>query len=109
MEEATVEGVPPDNVCEITHQFYFKTILILIAIEISAKMIEKNFQIVTWKAIFQAALLSSMFALKGRVYEAMENRDLAKDCYKKALMLDCCCYEAFNNLIQHHMLNGSKG
>lgn len=54
-----------------------------------------------------ASLLSGMFTLKGQIYEAMDNRELAKECYKQALMLDCCCYEAFNNLIQHHMLNGT--
>lgn len=45
---------------------------------------------------------------RGRVYESLDNRDLATDCYKQALMADVHCFEAFDALIQHQMLTGSE-
>lgn len=45
---------------------------------------------------------------QGRVYESMDNRDLATDCYKQALVADVHCFEAFDALIQHQMLSASE-
>ena len=42
--------------------------------------------------------------LKGFVYEAMDNRSLATDCYKDALRTDVHCFQAFDLLVSHHML-----
>ncbi|XP_043237840.1 cell division cycle protein 16 homolog isoform X2 [Amphibalanus amphitrite] len=39
--------------------------------------------------------------LKGRVHEALENRPLAAECYRAALMADVLCHEA---LVGHQML-----
>jgi len=47
---------------------------------------------------------SSIHLLKGDIYTAMEVRDIASECYKEALKVDVFCYEAFNRLIDHHML-----
>lgn len=44
---------------------------------------------------------------RGRVYESLDNRDLATDCYKQALLMDVHCYEAFEALIQHQMLSAN--
>ncbi|KAE8749359.1 hypothetical protein FOCC_FOCC003873 [Frankliniella occidentalis] len=52
-----------------------------------------------------ANLQSSILFLKGQVLEAMDNRELAADCYRQALRCDVFCYEAFEALIQHHMLS----
>lgn len=41
--------------------------------------------------------------------EAMDNRGLASDCYKQALICDVHCYEAFEALIQHNMLTAIEG
>jgi len=43
------------------------------------------------------------------VYEAMDNRGLAADCYKQALRCDVHCYEAFEALVQHQMLSAQEG
>ncbi|KAJ4431999.1 hypothetical protein ANN_20613 [Periplaneta americana] len=53
-------------------------------------------------------LTSSVLFLKGRVYEAMDNRGLAADCYKQALCCDVHCYEAFEALVQHQMLSAQE-
>ena len=44
----------------------------------------------------------------GRVYESMDNRDLATECYKQALLADVHCFEAFDALIQHQMLSANE-
>ncbi|GLG97739.1 Cell division cycle protein 16, partial [Gryllus bimaculatus] len=50
-------------------------------------------------------LQSAILYLKGCVYEAMDNRGLAADCYKQSLRRDVHCYEAFEALVQHQMLS----
>lgn len=45
---------------------------------------------------------------QGRVYESMDNRDLATECYKQALLADVHCCEAFDALIQHQMMSESE-
>uniref|UniRef100_A0A8D9ER57 Cell division cycle protein 16 homolog n=1 Tax=Cacopsylla melanoneura TaxID=428564 RepID=A0A8D9ER57_9HEMI len=50
---------------------------------------------------------SALLLLKGRVYESLENRALAADCYKGALLADVHCYDAFLNLSQHQMMDSS--
>ncbi|KAK6622538.1 hypothetical protein RUM44_002350 [Polyplax serrata] len=52
-------------------------------------------------------LAGSMHFERGRVYESLDNRDLATDCYKQALLMDVHCYEAFEALIQHQMLSAN--
>lgn len=39
----------------------------------------------------------------------MDNRGLAADCYGQALQCDVNCFEAFDSLIQHHMLTATEG
>ncbi|XP_064470681.1 cell division cycle protein 16 homolog [Ornithodoros turicata] len=53
----------------------------------------------------QQRLESSLQLLQGKIYEAMDNRTLAAECYKKALRLDMFCYEAFEALVKHQMLS----
>lgn len=52
---------------------------------------------------------SSVLLIKGKVLEAMDNRGLASECYKQALINDVYCYEAFESLIQHNMLTAAEG
>lgn len=47
---------------------------------------------------------SSILFLKGNVFESMDNRGLASECFKQALCEDVHNYEAFEALIQHQML-----
>lgn len=50
------------------------------------------------------SLHSSVLYLKGCVYEALDNRSLASECYKQALKRDVFCFDAFQALVQHQML-----
>ncbi|GFW36350.1 cell division cycle protein 16 homolog [Trichonephila clavipes] len=47
---------------------------------------------------------SAILLLKGQIYEAMDNRGLATDCFKESLRHDVYCYDAFDSLVQHQML-----
>ena len=57
--------------------------------------------------IFQ--MESSVNLLRGKIYEAMENRTLAMECFLEALRQDVYCYEAFDLLVNHHMLSAQEG
>ena len=46
--------------------------------------------------------------LKGKVFEALDNRSLAADCFKEALRLDVYNFEAFQSLTQHQMLTRTE-
>ncbi|XP_015514715.2 cell division cycle protein 16 homolog [Neodiprion lecontei] len=51
---------------------------------------------------------SSILYCKGRVYEAMDNRAVALDCYKQALQCDVHSYQAFEALVQNQMLSAAE-
>ncbi|XP_075230807.1 cell division cycle protein 16 [Lycorma delicatula] len=51
------------------------------------------------------SLQSALLYLKGQIYEALDNRGLACDCYKAALHKDVHCYDAFEALVKHQMLS----
>ncbi|XP_076812407.1 cell division cycle protein 16 homolog [Clavelina lepadiformis] len=53
-------------------------------------------------------MLTSLHLLRGNIYEAMEVREIAAECYKDALKADIFCYEAFERLIGHHMLRADE-
>ena len=44
----------------------------------------------------------------GKAYEAMDNRERAIECYKITLENDMFCSEAFEILIDHHLLSDSE-
>lgn len=52
----------------------------------------------------KAELLSAVWLLKGKVLEAMDNRQLAMDAYIQALNFNVYCTEAMDALTQHEML-----
>lgn len=52
----------------------------------------------------KAEILASISLLKGRILEAMDNRNMAMDCYVEALHLSVYCTEALDALVQHEML-----
>jgi len=52
----------------------------------------------------RVSLSSSLCLLRGRAYEALENRPLAQHWYKAALAADPFCYEALDALVGNHML-----
>lgn len=52
---------------------------------------------------------SCLALLRGRVYEALDNRPLAVESFKLALQRNVWCYEAMERLTTHHMLNGKDG
>ena len=54
-------------------------------------------------------LRSALLTLKGQVYEALDNRNLATDCYKEALRNNVNCFEALNALLQHGLLTSLEG
>lgn len=47
---------------------------------------------------------SAICLLKGKIYEALDNRDVAAQCFKEALSFNIHCYDAFQSLIQHQMM-----
>ncbi|XP_012271394.1 cell division cycle protein 16 homolog [Orussus abietinus] len=51
---------------------------------------------------------SAILYVKGRVYEAMDNRAMATDCYKQALICDVYSYQAFEALVQNQMLSAAE-
>uniref|UniRef100_A0AAQ4QCM5 Cell division cycle 16 homolog (S. cerevisiae) n=1 Tax=Gasterosteus aculeatus aculeatus TaxID=481459 RepID=A0AAQ4QCM5_GASAC len=50
----------------------------------------------------------SICLLRGKIYDAMDNRPLATSSYKEALKLDVYCFEAFDLLTSHHMLTAQE-
>lgn len=54
-------------------------------------------------------MYSALLALKGLVYEALDNRNLATDCYKEAVSSDINCFEALSALLQHRLLTCVEG
>jgi len=52
---------------------------------------------------------SAVQLLRGHIYEAMDNRSQAVHCYRAALVLDVRCFEAFDCLVQHHMMSSAEG
>lgn len=48
---------------------------------------------------------SAAVLLKGLIYEQLENREMAMQCYKNALQVDVLCYEALELLVAHRALN----
>ncbi|XP_061697260.1 cell division cycle protein 16 homolog isoform X1 [Syngnathoides biaculeatus] len=55
-----------------------------------------------------ASINSSICLLRGKIYDAMDNRPLATSSYKEALKLDVYCFEAFELLTSHHMLTAQE-
>ncbi|XP_064413680.1 cell division cycle protein 16 homolog isoform X2 [Latimeria chalumnae] len=58
--------------------------------------------------ISQSSIKSSICLLRGKIYDAMDNRALAAYSYKEALKLDVYCFEAFDLLTLHHMLTAQE-
>ncbi|XP_077473136.1 cell division cycle protein 16 homolog [Stigmatopora argus] len=55
-----------------------------------------------------ASIKSSICLLRGKIYDAMDNRPLATASYAKALEHDVYCFEAFELLTSHHMLTAQE-
>ncbi|XP_018584715.1 cell division cycle protein 16 homolog [Scleropages formosus] len=55
-----------------------------------------------------ASINSSICLLRGKIYDAMDNRPLATASYKEALKLDVYCFEAFDLLTSYHMLTAQE-
>ncbi|XP_053074314.1 cell division cycle protein 16 homolog isoform X2 [Acinonyx jubatus] len=56
----------------------------------------------------QSSIKSSICLLRGKIYDALDNRALATYSYKEALKLDAYCFEAFDLLTSHHMLTAQE-
>lgn len=52
----------------------------------------------------KSEIFASICLLKGKVLEAMDNRQLAMDCYVMAMQASVYCTEALDALSQHEML-----
>ncbi|EPY86952.1 cell division cycle 16-like protein [Camelus ferus] len=59
--------------------------------------------------VSQSSIKSSICLLRGKIYDALDNRTLATYSYKEALKLDVYCFEAFDLLTSHHMLTAQEG
>ncbi|XP_041788186.1 cell division cycle protein 16 homolog [Anopheles merus] len=53
---------------------------------------------------FKNDIIASVYFLKGKILESMDNRSLAMDCYVQALHKSVYCSEALDALVQHDML-----
>ena len=53
-------------------------------------------------------MLGSIFLLKGRILESMDNRELAADAFKEAVRIDVYCHEAFKALVRHQILTAAE-
>ena len=49
--------------------------------------------------------MSSIYLLKGRIYEAMDNRAFAAQAFQEAVKIDVYCHEAFKALVKHQILS----
>lgn len=56
----------------------------------------------------KSEVISAIYLLKGKILEAMDNRNMAMNCYIEALHLDVHCTEALDALVQHEMLLASE-
>ncbi|XP_043927047.1 cell division cycle protein 16 homolog [Protopterus annectens] len=56
----------------------------------------------------QSSTKSCIYLLRGKIYDAMDNRALATYNYKEALKFDVYCFEAFDLLTSHHMLTAQE-
>uniref|UniRef100_A0A4W3IRY3 Cell division cycle 16 homolog (S. cerevisiae) n=1 Tax=Callorhinchus milii TaxID=7868 RepID=A0A4W3IRY3_CALMI len=82
---------------------------------INKKILEKNTKddnklkesSIDW-GLSSSSIKSSICLLRGKIYDAMDNRPLATDSYREALKLDVCCFEAFDLLTSHHMLTAQE-
>lgn len=54
--------------------------------------------------LFLQNIQSSIFLLKGKILEALDNQALASECFKRAIHVDVYCFEAFESMIKHQML-----
>jgi hypothetical protein len=52
--------------------------------------------------------LGSLYLLKGRIWECLDNRVLASTAFRDALLADVYCTEAFQALTQHHILSAAE-
>nr|XP_060625653.1 cell division cycle protein 16 homolog isoform X1 [Anolis sagrei ordinatus] len=58
--------------------------------------------------VSQSSMRSSICLLRGKIYDALDNRTLATASYKDALKIDVYCFEAFDLLTSHHMLTAEE-
>nr|XP_012620984.1 cell division cycle protein 16 homolog isoform X2 [Microcebus murinus] len=58
--------------------------------------------------VSESSIKSSICLLRGKIYDALDNRTLATYSYKEALKLDVYCFEAFDLLTSHHMLTAQE-
>lgn len=56
----------------------------------------------------EVSLYSAICLLRGRVFEALENAPRAIKWYQTALKHDPFCYEAFQALVERHLLSNKE-
>ena len=54
--------------------------------------------------MFLFKILSSIYVIRGKVLEGLDNRGLAAEAFKDALKVDVSCSEAFYAITQHQIL-----
>lgn len=97
--------------CLLEAKEYNDALQVINESEICTNITQAGITFSTRMDIFQDAprnVQSSILYIKGRVYEAMDNRAVATECYKQALQCDVYSYEAFEALVQNQMLSASE-
>lgn len=67
-----------------------------------------NLSALGFSGVSNRKLEAAISLIKGIIYDNLDNRDIATQCYKDALQHDVYCYEAFNLLISHHGLTATE-
>ncbi|RWS30705.1 cell division cycle protein 16-like isoform X1 [Leptotrombidium deliense] len=88
--------------CHFIAQEYKEAFEVLDCVE--NEVIEKEMETDTKYTEDERKWRSAISLLRGHIYEAMDNRGAAVECFKEALKLNIYCYEAFHCLVQHQML-----
>ncbi|XP_074658547.1 cell division cycle protein 16 homolog [Tubulanus polymorphus] len=74
----------------------------------SASKHEKSMVVEEEAGIPVKGISACICLLRGLVYSGMDNRNLAAECFREALQLDVHCYEAFDYLVNNHMLSAQE-
>lgn len=53
--------------------------------------------------------MASVHLIKGKIYEALDNRGMAMDCYVQSLHKSIYMFEALESLVQNEMLMPWEG
>lgn len=93
--------------CLLEAKEYSEALELLNSVDVELLVTSTNTSINQSKSFTEQSkseIQASIWFLKGKVLETMDNRTMAIDCYVQALHLSVYCTEALDALVQHEML-----